>query len=247
MRPPRQSGIGETPAHGVPQEAHPVAAPSPPPRDEPEHAGTPQADQSGHNRGNQCRRQPIHVPVAPQRSLLVVIEADDVAPPIVVERVPGELHVLAPAGIEPRQQRDEFAGGQRGAQSTLDTRRHDRAGRVEAPPLSVEQRFGPCVGVGLADNQVTARWIDLATLVTGYHAGRNSRRPQQHDKAARVVLAESASFVEEKRVDRVGTRKQRRRQRVVELFSAEPSQHGANVIGVVRVLHSQLAGKFQGT
>ena len=93
------------------------------------------------------------------------------------------------------------------------------AGRVEAPPFAVDDRLGPGVRIGLADDHVAAARIDLAALVAGDHARRNPGRAQQQHERARVVLAEAAPRVEQEAVDRIVV-EQRRRQRVDELLGA---------------------------
>ena len=67
---------------------------------------------------------------------------------------------------------------------------------------AVDQRLGPGVRVGLADDHVVAARIDLAALVAGDHARRNPGGAQQHDERAGVVLAEAAPRVEQEAVDR---------------------------------------------
>src|SRR6185369_7443226 len=102
----------------------------------------------------------------------------------------------------------------------FDARGRDRAGRIESAPPASDQRFGPCVSIRLADDEIAARWIDLTPLVAGDHARGDACGAQQDDETARVVLAKAAALIEQERIDRVRTRKQGRRERVEERFGA---------------------------
>ena len=120
--------------------------------------------------------------------------------------------------------------------------RDGRDGRrgIEPPPLSADQRLGPRVGVGLANDHVAAGGIHLAALIAGDDPCRDAGRAQQHDEGAREVLAEAATALEQEGVDRIGPAIERRRERVVERFCAEPAEHGAHELDVVGVCRPQL-------
>ena len=111
-----------------------------------------------------------------------------------------------------------------------------------ALPAAADQGLGPGVRVGLADDQVSAARIDLATLVAGDDARRDAGGAQQHDEGAGVVLAKAAAGVEQEHVDRVAL-EQRRRHRVDEGLVAEVRKHRAHVVGVVRMPLAQFAGE----
>ena len=185
------------------------------------------------------RRQHVELPFAPQRALTIEIEADHVAAPVVVDRIPRQLKALEERIVEPREHRNRVARRHGAAEPHLDPRRRDRGRRIEATPLPADERLGPRVRVRLAHDQVIAVRIDRAALVAGDHACRNAGRAQHRDECARVVLAKAAARVEQEAVHRI-VAEQRRRKRVEERLLVEECEHGVDVAGIVRVRPPQL-------
>jgi hypothetical protein len=178
------------------------------------------------------RREDVELPFTPQRALPVEIEADDIAAPVVVDRIPRQLKALQERVVETGEHRNRIARRHRAAESRLDSRWRNRRRRVEAAPLPAEKRLGPCVRIRLANDQVIAVRIDRSALISGDHPRRDAGCAQHRDESARVVLAKAATRVEKERVHRI-VAEQRRRKGIEEGLLVERREHGFDVAGVV--------------
>ena len=93
------------------------------------------------------------------------------------------------------------------------------------PADAFEPYFGPCVCVGLSNDQMPAHRIQFAALVTENNSRREPGRTHHYSESGCVVFAKSAPGVEQEAVDRVVAQR-RRLERVKEFFFVKFSKNG---------------------
>ncbi|CRQ49083.1 hypothetical protein PAERUG_E15_London_28_01_14_03664 [Pseudomonas aeruginosa] len=203
--------------------------------------GTKQQAQSG-------RIEPAE-PALQEGALLLTLVGQDPALPAVVQAVPGQTHVVEPGQATVAQRRQRRVGevlavsGQGLLQPLFDPFGRHLVGRVDAQPALLRLPIlDPGVGVELMHQQVVARRIQLAALVTGHHSRRNARGAQDESHRPGVMRAEAAARVEQEIVHPVGAGRWRF-QGVGEGLVVEALQQGRDQCLRLRMGLAQLLGQ----
>jgi len=125
------------------------------------------------------------------------------------------------------------AGGRLCAE--LDPFGTDGAGRIDPHPAApVQPHLRPGVGIGLAHDEVIAERVEVAALIAGHDARRNSRRAHQERVGRGEMLAEAAMRFEQEVVDRI-TPEVGRRECIEEVFPEQVQRRARDRLVVAKV------------
>ena len=218
----------------------------------PEFPGEPRGEQGEREAepDTQHERQVLPVRIieaegAQQVLLLQAIELDNPVVPACIDVVPDHSGLPPQPIVGPESVAKQVAG-QRCFRPALNARRRNGGGRIEAGPPGIRQPdLGPGMRMRLAQNQVAADWIPVATLVAGDDPRRNAGGAHHHREGRREMPAESLACVEQEIVDRVAL-ETRRCQCVVKLLVAEHREHGAREFAVASGRLAHAPGELDG-
>jgi hypothetical protein len=111
------------------------------------------------------------------------------------------------------------------SRTSFDTQGGDsRRGIHTHPSRVIQPHLGPCMGIGLPDNEIVAHGILFPSLIAHNHPGRNSSGTHQKRERGSVLLAVPPAHIEQKVVHGVVHGKKRRGQGVVKRLGSEVGQ-----------------------